>query len=358
MNQTNARQHAFSLVEMMVVLAIIVMLLLALSSLLTTARRTAWLASCGSNLNQIFQAHSQASMDMPRSTQVVMNRSGWVTRLSPYLDKSKDVFACPEDPLYQGGSEFNFHMGFLPTKISKTPDVNKIAYILSFQDAGPDKLREISVEQYEELGQLYDTKVVSGGGIKGTKANLDWWKKNMEVRPGSRDPHTTWLVLEPDAFFDTNTYQFHDYLVKVERLDGGTRLTPMRGSRNSGKHEYGWFVDENGNDILNPPGQLIYNETSRHVMIDGDSATNYGANPEALYRTTDAMGKILAIDYRSALVDITTWHQWDDADGMPGFARHPGNTLNVLLQNGAVQQAHPDVISPVFINNQIRYWNF
>ncbi len=350
-----ARQSAFSIVEMMVVLGVVVVLLVLISSFTHRAVRTSYLATCASNLNQIYLAHQQAAMDADRSNQVVMNPSGWVSRLSPYLDKSRDVFRCPEEPLYGSGFDFDFHMGFHSKRTSKHANINKITHIVSFKD-GSEKVRQISVEQYEEMGQLYSTKNVSGGRIKGLVAIANWWSKNMSVRKGSRDPDTTWIVLEPDAGWKTNTHQFHDYLVKVERLEGGTRLTPMRGSANSNE-EYAWFVDAHGNDLLKPPGRLVFNESARHVMVDGDSSTNYGANGEALYRSGGSE-KILAIDYRQPLVEIDTWHRWDDAQGMPGFARHPANVINMLLLNGAVRQVHPDQITPDFIGNELQYWSF
>lgn len=108
--------HGFTLIELLVVIAIIALLAAILFPVFARARENARRSSCQSNLKQIGLAFEQYIMDYDERYPIYFTNDdglpslafnaggldkGWAEMLNPYT-KSKRVFQCPSDRLFQG----------------------------------------------------------------------------------------------------------------------------------------------------------------------------------------------------------------------------------------------------------------
>lgn len=91
---------AFTLIEILVVLAIIGVLAAILFPALSGARESGRIAVCSSNLKQIYLGMQQYLNDSnqiyPSSTNYITPFCGWANLLHPYV-KSTEIFECPND---------------------------------------------------------------------------------------------------------------------------------------------------------------------------------------------------------------------------------------------------------------------
>ncbi len=98
----NHMKRAFTLLEVLVVVAIIALLAVILFPAFARARENARRASCQSNLKQIFLAHYQYKEDCDGVFAPAAYRNGagerviWTQLFQPYA-KSQQIFRCPSD---------------------------------------------------------------------------------------------------------------------------------------------------------------------------------------------------------------------------------------------------------------------
>jgi prepilin-type N-terminal cleavage/methylation domain-containing protein/prepilin-type processing-associated H-X9-DG protein len=97
-------RRAFTLVELLVVLAIIAILAAILLPILSGARASGYKVTCVSNVHQLLQASSLYAGDYDRrlvAARLYTGGSGlgttWCVTLQPYL-KSRQILLCPVDP--------------------------------------------------------------------------------------------------------------------------------------------------------------------------------------------------------------------------------------------------------------------
>ena len=105
--QMNRSRIAFTLIELLIVIAIIAILAAVLFPAFARAREKARQVTCASNLKQLGIGLLQSVQDYdefpPCGTNFVttgcawtLNTSGWAGQLYPYI-KSAQVFTCPDD---------------------------------------------------------------------------------------------------------------------------------------------------------------------------------------------------------------------------------------------------------------------
>ncbi len=106
-------RRAFTLVELLIVIAIIAILAAILFPVFARARENARRSSCQSNLKQIGLGILQYSQDYDE--QMISGQSGgvlWKELLQPYV-KSKQIFACPSNP-NQSSMATNYPISYGP----------------------------------------------------------------------------------------------------------------------------------------------------------------------------------------------------------------------------------------------------
>jgi prepilin-type N-terminal cleavage/methylation domain-containing protein len=97
--------HAFTLIEMLTVIAIIAILSAILIPAVSASRERGRIAYCANNLGQIGKAlMAYANDNKDRLPPVSLNNSesAWDIELLPYLGGVGNVFACPSDPYRTG----------------------------------------------------------------------------------------------------------------------------------------------------------------------------------------------------------------------------------------------------------------
>jgi len=94
-------RNAFTLVELLVVIAVVGLLIALLIPALSSARSTVASAVCKSNLRQIglsMQTYAESHRGQFPWTEHHDEEGSWIVTLSPYLDQVDAVRVCPEDP--------------------------------------------------------------------------------------------------------------------------------------------------------------------------------------------------------------------------------------------------------------------
>ncbi len=328
-----ARARGFSLIEMMVVLSIILVLLAALvAPLLTQARRNAYIATCASNLHQITLARLAHKSERGRPL-----RAGEWDTLKQYLAGAQlqdGVLRCPEDELVAGGVADSFKIGIA----TRDPKIEtNISYHIEF---GISPLNvHMSQEQYDQ--------VVWGSqeGKKFFEANP--WYTGYD--PGS-NPSLYYVIFEDIVVNGAaaGDQDFEDIHFKVEVKGDYTEMTAKRGA--AGYRHF--LFDRYDNNLLGPNKPIPGSWETVQVPLGPSS---YGMNMHARDIDTGE-GKIFAIDYESTVVKPETWSQWDDARGIPMYARHEASNLNAVYYDGSVKQVEHALINPEFVSNDLRFW--
>ncbi|MDR3708403.1 MAG: DUF1559 domain-containing protein [Capsulimonadaceae bacterium] len=123
---TNDRSKAFTLIELLIVIAIIAILAAILFPVFATAREKARQTQCASNLKQIGLALTQYTQDYDE-TIIQGGYSGsyysyrWFQILDPYIGQKSagntaangnPVFRCPDDPTLADWSGSQFYIGY------------------------------------------------------------------------------------------------------------------------------------------------------------------------------------------------------------------------------------------------------
>jgi len=88
------KRNAFTLLELLIVIAIILILMALIFVALGKARQSAWKTACTSNLHQIDLAHRMYKNDWPNPYPKGGDAMFW-KRLLPYLENNEKLFRCP-----------------------------------------------------------------------------------------------------------------------------------------------------------------------------------------------------------------------------------------------------------------------
>jgi prepilin-type N-terminal cleavage/methylation domain-containing protein/prepilin-type processing-associated H-X9-DG protein len=98
---TNSGRHAFTLVELLVVVSVVGVLMALLLPAVQAAREAAHRTTCGNNLRQVGLAVIQYCDDhrglFPKTTHDTDADRCWIYTLAPYLESVDTVRICPSD---------------------------------------------------------------------------------------------------------------------------------------------------------------------------------------------------------------------------------------------------------------------
>jgi prepilin-type processing-associated H-X9-DG protein len=92
------KTSAFTVIELVVVVAVIVIVVGLLIPALQTARSTADRSHCAHNLRQIGMGYQLFMDNAGSNLSPFIGDSAWMARLSPYVTNNKQIFFCPNDP--------------------------------------------------------------------------------------------------------------------------------------------------------------------------------------------------------------------------------------------------------------------
>ena len=193
---------AFSLVELLVVIAVIVILLALLLPAIGMARANSRTKKCQAHLQQVFDSWQTAS------TKSRVKGSDWDTRLRGYLEGAEEVLYCPDDT--RPRSSINSSYGF-----------NADAHKFVAQDTGRIVVLDLNQMEYKVVGRtiadLQDWNVA-------TNKPRHFQQQNVVFFDGHGEAHA------PDKIDPRRC----DYYVRYWRPYADSKVPAPQGCTNSG----------------------------------------------------------------------------------------------------------------------------
>lgn len=388
-------RSAFTLAELLIVIAIIAVLAAMIGLSVTNAFKAGELTRCAANLHHLSQALSVRRSDSLESTRPEMKVAHWPIQLLPYVDFRKEVLICPasgstERILDQEGGDIppDWDIGGLDdwgtdpdTVVEDEPhdskDLAELAavrvatsstdYYIPLQ-GGPMCLK-LSASQYQD----------AWGSSSGRSRYGDHIRGKFDSNYRSDGSNTYWLCMEDYG----SDYDFKDIRIRVTENDDGTYELQMHmpavGHTNSlvTKAEHELLVQGPCTGVSVTLGEIKeviddentlggyesgynpYLPTDPNDDDPGVFVTSYGMNAERIHLTTTP-GRIALLDYSKFLARASD--HWGAAavdpnrDGVPIFARHEHH-VNVLFTDGSVRTVHPMEIDPASPTNEFLYWS-
>ena len=309
--RTPARR-AFTLVELLVVVAIIALLCAIILPSLGGAKELARAAHCSSNLHQLGVAWSVHHAKTTAAHQPNLAAPFWTAELLAVAGREPELLLCASDaePSRSG----------LETAALRVYSGGNFLYDMDLE-AG-QFTRYMSDEQFGEW---------SGGGYGGAAPGSNeggggssYYLAFEDIRPGGGD------------------MDFNDIVIHVNvDSDGVTELS--LGYSSAG---YGFDLVSGGSIIQ--AGLKNFNGTIRLANFP----TSYGMNVAAQALGDSGKGRsILMLDYCRSVANcagpdaVDNWADWTVDNGRVVFARH-SRQANVLYTDGHVDRKHPFEIDP------------
>jgi prepilin-type N-terminal cleavage/methylation domain-containing protein/prepilin-type processing-associated H-X9-DG protein len=390
------RRRAFTLVELMIVMAIIGILVGLLIPAIQSAGASVGQARCAENLHRLWQAVSMRAAD--EAAQVnkrALRASAWPAQVLPYLESGAQFMVCPaggesmsEDGASAGSQSSSFADGAASGGSSggtgSGDDWSNYAQLSDLADALTDCGNGVSyiipLEEGRWCLKLSDDQYAaarSAGFLPGGATLRD--KFDTAYQPGA-NRHSYWLCIEDHGGDD----DFKDIMIHVtENKDGSFALdvsAGQHGHRNSlvNKPEgvelmfvpspcASFRLSVKPSDSPNAAGSGGGVEVaSQYSSIQADdpiqggvASTSYAMNVYYPQMTRKA-SKILLMDYIKYLAYVNDDWAGEKMDpeqtGSPLFARH-GGRMNVLYSDGSVAAENPQDVNPAVPANERALWD-
>ena len=300
---------AFTLIELLAVVAIIGTLIALLLPAVQQAREAARTTRCKNNLHNLGIAYYHAEEVFPDRPAIYW-ASDWIETLKPFLERQTSMYICPNhDPEVSLGGGFP---KFLLAVFS-----------------GPNFLYDLpfDVETFQcRTSQWVESTYTGQSGHRGTP---------MSVPPC--------ISIEFEDIMGGGDMDYNDLRAYVEPLpDGGYHFKCVF---KSAGYNYK-LKDEDGNIVLAP-----FHPHEEIVVAGGLSS--YGINNRVRRFQTDA-NKVLLVEYHKHVADVVgadatdVW--WDMV-----APRHMG-TACVLYGDGRVDNVMPEEIDPTIVHLHDTLW--
>jgi len=130
-------RSAFSLVEMLIVIAVIIILIALLLPAIGMAKSRARQSQCASNLAQLHKAWTIASAKLPQA----VSAPQWPAQLTPYVEQETRVYICPDDT---------------PPTTSASYGMNSRAFRMADQDNGRITMLDFKTAETKVVGQTLE----------------------------------------------------------------------------------------------------------------------------------------------------------------------------------------------------------
>jgi len=320
---------AFTLVELLVVVAIIALLATLLAPALNRVVGMAREAKCGSNLRRIGEAAALFSRSAPSGQEVEFIPARWPLSLAEYVDDSEDVFVCPEEV---NDSGIPVH-----TPLNELVCVNipNTGLDLEFTE-GPFSVK-LSDEQFQAANFAENRAITLPAYSPGSDPGTYWWV--FEDAPTGR-----WVI---------------DYEVAVRVTENADGSFTLRCHRVTGGSYSSDLIDKTDDrKVLVSRSQMTGGPDSEVILGGAGGVTSYGMNA-AINTISDDTAKIMMLDYPWLVANPN--HNWSGdrlrgpIPGIPIFARHRGK-MNVLFTGDSVRLTRPDEINPADPVLQTSLW--
>jgi prepilin-type processing-associated H-X9-DG protein/prepilin-type N-terminal cleavage/methylation domain-containing protein len=345
-------RHAFTLVEMLVVITIIALLVSLLFPAVQAARETGRKAQCATNLHQIGVAYHLFKSKTPDSRQGL--DMTWPSTFSPYLEGQSNVCLCPDDK--EGGSAAGQLSQYyctiaeagLKTKLQEGPG----AHIFTHQDILTKPPTDCNGNPAFGMTQPFVNVLNPPPQNLGAS---DYYV--VGIRDWLPMDHDLDICILVDGNESIGSYSFED---------------PGHGYWHYCLYGPGdqLLVDNNGTTCgskdPNAPRPAWFHR-GQAFSLGSARSSSYAINSAAARFTQDAH-KILLVEYCVVVAnlagpsagDLFAPHpDWSNSPSWTGWgggrARHTG-AINVLFADGHVEARAPAAINPLVTSLNREYW--
>ncbi|MFO8011913.1 MAG: type II secretion system protein [Phycisphaerae bacterium] len=385
---------AFSLAELLVVIAMVAILAALLIPNLWRAWDSVAQHQCARNLAYLYQALSMRRAQAAEGPIRDVKPRAWPSQLLGYLDYDPSCLVCPgstaeaslvedeppPDPADLAEDDHAWNQEYTPEP--EAPEhYSELGELIELALGGN---RYVPLEEGPWVVKMSDSQVraaqakgyLLGDGKRNLRDAVDtsykpdsnpnvYWLCSEDVRPsgGDRDFNDTMIRVHDngDGSYDLtlsgHTGGAHTLVTRPEHelvyaLPRGSFYHDVQitvGTQEVEKNPDGiWQPEANPYAGIGPDG-----EPDRIVIV-----TNYGMPGESEFLTYRP-GAIALMDYGRYVAHADDcWTDPDvdpNGDGVPMFARHSG-CMNVLLTDGSVRLMRPAEINPAYPSVYRRYW--
>lgn len=396
---TRLVRHAFTLIELMIVIAIIGILVALLQPGFTLVTSAANQMRCATNLHRLWQAVAMRTGDeTSQANKRLLRASAWPSQVLPYLESGAQFMICPQggeslsaDSASAASQDATFGDGAAGGNTSGggggddwPASYAQISDLADFRtDKGGGTVYYVTLEEGLWCLKLSDEQYAAARAqnLLNNSGNADYIRTKFDCvyKPGA-NRHTYWLCIEGHGGDD----DYKEALIHVtEQKDGSFTLdisTGDHGSSNSlvSKPEGVKLADLPSNisgvhislkpaDDPDPvaggggggAGSLYARNQEDDPISSSVVSTSYAMNVYFPTMTNKA-GKIMLMDYVKYLAYVHDDWGGDKMDptgsGTPIFARH-GGRINVLYGDGSVAQEDPSSIDPAVPSHETALWD-
>jgi prepilin-type N-terminal cleavage/methylation domain-containing protein/prepilin-type processing-associated H-X9-DG protein len=344
-----SKRHAFTLAELVVVIAVIGLLAAIVLPFFTKAFTAQRRVACASHLEKIGQACATRIASLGAGVGRGLPALGWQNALRSFVSDDKTVFLCPEDPDpapdpgagLKGVCIECFHGG-------------NFVWDVYLDQADSDQwIWKMSGTQYKAFMK------VAGEGV--TTSYKGVYTKTGYVE--DEDPYTVYYTFEDTAPWGGGDQDFYDVILEAHTTATQIQFTVT--VRASGMSFNLCKKDPDRKVLI--PNPRVGNKATL-PFYGGESS--YGINSMSA-EIVSGTRKLLALDYERTVAVGSTYDDegtdraqhlsfWDPdpetPKAPPVFARH-FEKCNVLFADGAVRLMDLDTINPNDPENAREYWD-
>lgn len=333
-------RQAFTLVELLVVMAVVAMLLALLFPGFSATFRQMNRLRCARNLSMIGQAYGVRASDERLGAVGPFAVGSWQVALIPYVENQGEIFFCPDGPV---------------------PDDSG-----AVQTAAPRRL----IVHSDPMGSSPSGPPLPPHWMHWD--DIDVWAEGTygaDVLVKRVVPNVSYELWFEDSWRN-NTW--NDLQLKFTPRPNG-QLEVQYVGQATGAYHY-WLCDADTKEYLMPtvyPDQWMGHGAAVSIgtkvtVSSASGNTNYGMNALAKGDESSAPGRrvILCLDYLKTIARGATdvypddWRgiDWETDEGVLRFARHE-KTCNVLFTDGSVDMMDPRDFDPINLSDVAKYWD-